>query len=302
MKENLRIASLEEKIHESEAVFTVSQSDMPLSALVPGTALAMICGSEGPAYRPKGTCMVIGADGTITGHLSSGCIDHDVALHAREVLADGQVRNLRYGRGSPFFDVKLPCGGGLDIMIVPCPDRLAIGRARSDLAARRLARLPVAPGVTLEILPELRFVIFGKGCEARIFSEMVHAAAWRAELFSTDEETLAGCRRFSARPLLNGWPQGVQTDPRTAVTLFFHDHDREIPLLRHALASPGFYIGAMGSQRAADARHDALLDSGVPPAQLKRLRHPFGLIPQARNPRSLAISVLADVLAFSTHP
>lgn len=302
MKEKLRIASLGEKIQESETIFTVSESDVPLSALGTGTALAMISGTEGPAYRPRGACMVIATEGEITGHLSSGCIDHDVALHAREVLVDGQVRRLRYGRGSPFFDVKLPCGGGLDIMIVPCPGRVALDRARADLAARRVARLPIAPGTSLEILPELRVLIFGKGPEARIFAEMVHASAYRAELFSSDEETLANCHGFSASALLTGWPQGLQTDPRTAVTLFFHDHDREIPLLRHALASPGFYIGAMGSQRAADARHDALLASGVPPVQLKRLRHPFGLVPSARNPRSLAVSVLADVLTFSTHP
>lgn len=106
-------------------------------------------------------------------------------------------------------------------------------------------------------------------------------------------------RDFHASQILGEWPQDLATDDWSAEALFFHDHDREIALLRHALAAPGFYIGAMGSQRAAAARREALLADGMPPEQLQRLRHPFGLIPSARNPRSLAISVLADALGFS---
>ena len=37
-------------------------------------------------------------------------------------------------------------------------------------------------------------------------------------------------------------------DPRTAVVLFYHDHDREPPVLAEALVSPAFYVGAQGIQ------------------------------------------------------
>lgn len=282
-----------------EAVFTVSESDLPLAALGPGRALAVIFDTEGPAYRPKGAGMVVAANGATTGHLSSGCIDKDVVLHMRAALRDGHLRRLRYGLGSPFRDLELPCGGGLEILIQPRLDLPAIAHARAELAARRAAWLKVAPGLTLRILPQLRFLVFGIGPEARTFAEIVHAAGYRAELFSPDDETIGGVRDFRASQIRGEWPQDLATDAWSAVTLFFHDHDREIALLRHALAAPGFYIGAMGSQRAAAARQKALLADGMPPEQLQRLRHPFGLIPSARNPRSLAISVLADALGFS---
>ena len=36
---------------------------------------------------------------------------------------------VRYGVGSPYIDIRLPCGGGLDILIVPDPDRQERRRA-----------------------------------------------------------------------------------------------------------------------------------------------------------------------------
>lgn len=281
---------------------TISEADVPLEALGPETVLALISGTEGPAYRPAGAGMVIRADGGASGQLSAGCIDRDVILHALDALAEGRPRNLRYGRGSPFKDLRLPCGGGLDITLLPHPDRAAIARARRDLAARRETRLELAGAPALHILPALRFLVLGKGPEARTFAEMAHAAGYLTELHAPDEETLEGASGFIARRFGHEWPAGVALDARSAVTMFFHDHDREIPLLEHALASPAFYTGAMGSLRAAQARHEALIARGVPPAHIARLSQSFGLIPSARSPRALAVSVLADIISQSRHP
>jgi len=79
--------------------------------------------------------------------------------------------------------------------------------------------------------------------------------------------------------------------------LFFHDHDWEPPLLADALKTEAFYIGAQGSQRARDARLADLRAMDVPEEQLTRLTGPVGLIPSARDPGTLAVSVLAEVLS-----
>lgn len=260
----------------------VAETDLPLGRVVAGATLAIIVGTEGPAYRPKGAGMVVLPDGRRFGHLSSGCIDADVALQA---LRDGNPRVLRYGRGSPFMDLALPCGGSLDILIAPRIPARHLRRAQADLAARRPATLRLG-AFTLTVAPELRFTVFGIGPEAQTFAAVTRAAGYLVNLFSPDEDTSAS--RFDK------WPQDVELDDRTAVTLFFHDHDREIPLLKHALKSPAFYVGAMGSKRAALTREAILKAQGF---CVDRLRQPFGLIPSARNPGSLAVSVLADVLA-----
>ena len=68
-------------------------------------------------------------------------------------------------------------------------------------------------------------------------------------------------------------------------------------MLQAALAGPAFYVGAQGSLRAHQTRCAALRARGVDEAAIARLASPFGLIPSARDPRTLAVSVLADVLA-----
>lgn len=275
---------------------------MPLHALPAdgNLALAVISGVEGPSYRPVGAVMAVGADGAITGNLSSGCIDRDVALQARQALADGRARTLRYGSGSPFLDLQLPCGGGLDIEVLPRPDMAALQAARAALAAREHAILPLG-AVTLDIHPGLRFIVFGKGPEAVCFAALAGSAGYQVQLFSPDDETLDGVAG-GARLRGPGWPDDLKVDERTAITLFFHDHDWEPALLDAALRSPAFYVGAQGSLRAHRARCDALAGLGVPEAMIARLAAPFGLIPSARDPRTLAVSVLAQVVEQASLP
>lgn len=277
-------------------IVTVTEGDIPLrSLLAGGRALALIVGVEGTSYRPVGAGMAVDAEGRRSGNLSSGCIDEDVALHAQRALEDGEMRRLRYGAGSPFADLALPCGGGLDILILPAPDLAAVTRAGAALDARREAELAV-PGLTLRILPELRVLVFGKGPEAATFAGLVRLAGYEVQLFSPEAMDIPSDVQ-AARMTGPRWPEGVEVDARTAVTLFFHDHDWEPPLLAAALASPAFYIGAQGSFRARQARHAALAAAGVPADQIARLAEPFGLIPSARDARTLAVGVLADVVA-----
>lgn len=284
----------------ADAVFSVTESDLPLAALRPGTALAIICGTEGPSYRPCGAGMAITAEGRVTGHLSAGCIDRDVAHHAQMALRDGRPRQLRYGAGSPFRDLELPCGGGLDILIEPAPDTAQLAQARRQLAQRCPAELRCGQ-VRLHILPELRFLVFGNGPEARIFAATAHSAGYPTELLSADAETLAGLDGLRTQEIGLGWPAELAVDARTSISMFFHDHDRELALLPMALGSSAFYVGAMGSARAADKRAHLLREQGLAPELIARLSRPFGVVPSTRNPRSLAISVLADILSRTGH-
>ncbi|WBU57367.1 XdhC family protein [Paracoccus sediminicola] len=302
----MRDISETDRSAEAAELPAICESEVPLDAAMrEDTAIAVITGTEGPSYRPVGAAMVIGADGVCTGSLSSGCLESDVALQAQAALKDGRRRKLRYGRGSPFIDIALPCGGALDIEIIPHPDRDPIARARKKLAQRDRAELRLRSGtgigtgdtadLLLHILPQTRFAVLGKGPETICFATLARGAGYPVELYSPDAETL---EKAGFGTTLSGtqWPEGLALDPHTAVTLFFHDHDKEPPLLAHALRSPAFFVGAQGSLRAHQARCEVLRDLGLRPDELDRLASPFGLIPSARDPRTLAVSVLAHVL------
>ncbi len=99
--------------------------------------LVTLFAADGGSPRGVGTQMLFGPD-TVTGYLSGGCVEADVALHAESVLASGEPRRLVYGQGGP-ADVRLPCGGRIEALI----ERIPAG----DPAVRRLielmrARLP----------------------------------------------------------------------------------------------------------------------------------------------------------------
>ncbi len=295
----------------------------PLEALLRAGArgaLALITAVEGPSYRPVGAMMAFLPDGRRSGSLSSGCIEADLQLHAQKVMAQEAPALLRYGAGSPFFDLKLPCGGGLEILLLPCPPASLLGQVARLRAARRGFSLAiglrdgaVAIGPDrptgkdghglfhVRLGPEPRFLIFGKGPEVAVFAGLVQAALLPGLVLSHDDETLAQATAIGmpVRPIdTRGLPGDVEVDRDTAAVLFYHEHHYETAILRRLLAGSAFYIGAQGSRRARDARLEALRAAGMGEPALGRLRGPIGVVPSARDARLLAISVLAEILAL----
>ncbi len=297
----------------------------PLDAIQLSTepaVLAVIAGVEGPSYGPVGAIMAVFSETHRVGTLSSGCIESDISLHALDVEKSGEPRVLRYGKGSPFVDIQLPCGGGLDIALLPNPDPDIVSEAISkrdarerfslqfDLVIGTLGLAPATPtildGSHLSVLfePEIRFLVFGKGPEASTFAGLVQSAGYSNLLISPDAETLANGEAVGCQTLhmtSHEFPANLDVDDRTAIILFFHDHDWEPPILSKALDTEAFYIGAQRSQRARDARHLSLESLGVDKSVLSRLHGPVGLIPSARDSKTLAVSVLAEILKKGMH-
>ena len=287
---------------------SINENDFPLMPALSGDncALAVIVGVEGPSYRRCGAAMVIDASGHRWGNLSSGCIDKNVVFNAKSAMETGQTMHVRYGNGSPYWDVPLPCGGALDIQIFPFPDKLLLKTIADNLKARKPAILtlgedgtlslnPTGMGLHLTILPQIRVLVFGTGMETICFTELALAAGCKVELYSPDPDVLA---RFSwAHSLVtNHWPQDVEADERSAVITFFHDHNRETDILSAALDSPAFFVGAQGSRRTHTTRCKALSAINCNSQKIEKLRFPLGLIPSTRDPYTLGVSALAHIL------
>lgn len=237
----------------------------------------MLTGTEGSYYRPCGAMIAFPDGAAPVGQLSAGCIEGDLALHAAEVGRNRTPRRLRYGRGSDYVDIRLPCGGGIDVALVPIEPGPMIHDTLAQLSARRETSLRIEGLPVLPLHPDPLLLVLGAGPEAEAFVHLAQSAGFpvhRAEKIDPKE-----------------------IDRFTAVVLLYHDHDREPELLQAALASPAFWIGAQGSRRAQASRYEALRAAGYTMADLDRLRGPIGLIPAAKDPRTLAISVLAEVVA-----
>jgi xanthine/CO dehydrogenase XdhC/CoxF family maturation factor len=82
--------------------------------------LATILGTAGSTYRKSGTSMLITASGQPRGLLSGGCLEVDLAEHAREVLATGVARIAAYdmrGEDDIVFGIGSGCEGAMRVLL-----------------------------------------------------------------------------------------------------------------------------------------------------------------------------------------
>lgn len=270
--------------------------------------IVTLTGIEGASSRGIGTQMAVLADGRSAGSFSGGCIEAAVIAEAQDVLARNRGRTIRYGVGSPYLDIRLPCGGGIDLLFTPRPDPAAIAQVLALLEQRKAATLrlsedgaaysnaPDAGGFQRNYAPPLRLVTLGHGEDltalvrlARAFGILVEAYAPAGDHHAAAEPGVTQLNTRTTLPALAG-------DPWTAFVFLFHDHDWEEQLLPHALAQDGFYHGAVGSARTHRARLAGLRVLGVPQARRDALRGGIGLIPATRDPATLALSILAELV------
>lgn len=275
-------------------------------------ALATITAADG-GPRPPGSQMVVTADRS-WGFLSGGCVEADVARHARDALRTGRARSIAYGHGSPFFDIRLPCGGRIDLLIEPFlgEDPAILGlvaaarerramRYLSDGARRRVqaAEAPVEGDWLLSRLQEPRqrlLVVGGDAFALAIAAQGLHQG-WEVTLARPDGPS-------SPPPIPAGYLAGppaaaiarLVPDAWTAIAIATHDAELDEEALLAALRSAAGYVGVLGSRRRLEDRRARLLAAGVPEADLARLRAPIGLPILARSPREIAVAVAAEII------
>ncbi|WP_095012520.1 XdhC family protein [Tsuneonella mangrovi] len=263
---------------------TVPSDHAALAAVAEsGGGLCTIVGIDGAFSRRIGAQLAVLPDGTLTGSLADGCLEHQLAS---DVAAMREPEVRRYGQGSPLIDFRLPCGGGLDILLDPAPDQAACRAAMEALSTRRPAMLELPTNSVLarrRYIPGLAIDAIGDGPELAALVQVARAAGIAVRVVA--KNTLA----------LGAAPPIAPPDRWTATVLLFHDHEWEAAILRHALQGDGFYIGAQGGFVAREARAARLLAEGIEESQLARIRGPIGCIDSCRDPETLALSVLAEI-------
>jgi xanthine dehydrogenase accessory factor len=259
--------------------------------------LATVTEAEG-GPRPAGTQMVLTQDHG-WGSLSGGCIEADLARHARATLAHGVPRRLVYGRGSPWLDIRLACGGRLEILLeLVSPDDRALAEllslaGRRDVARyvsdgrRRLCRparqeIPGHWPADVLHVPCQRLLVVGLDPFAQAIAAAGRHLSWEVRQVSD----LAGPQHAE------GW----ELDPWTAVAVASHDVERDHAALSFALRSRAGYVGVLGSRRRLPAQLKRLRDSAIDDAALARLRAPIGIALGAASPRAIGIAVVAEIL------
>lgn len=272
-------------------------------------ALVTVLGIAGGAPRRRGAQLAVTEHGEVAGSLSGGCLDAAVIAEAHAARVEALSRRIRFGADSPYVDVVLPCGSGLDLQF----DGALPNHTLDQIAARLATREPVSlrwdSAMTPATLsnpedadvvapPSMRLLIAGASENLRAMALLAAQANIEVLALTRDQglrQALATAGICAQEPPVESQWSLLPIDPWTAALTLFHEHEQEVPFLRAALASPAFVVGAMGSVRAQTQRLELLRAAGFDPTSLARLHGPFGLLSRTRDPNELAISMLAEL-------
>jgi xanthine dehydrogenase accessory factor len=272
--------------------------------------------TDGSAPRPVGSQMAIAENGKAVGNITGGCAEAAIIAEAQARMAQGKSGSVRYGAGSPYIDIRLPCGSGIDVYFdVAFPDD-ALTQLLTAREQRRPAYLYIDPvalatrvtvgdkpvlgaGYGRSFPPVTRLVMVGKGPMVPILAQLARASDFEVIALSSEPETLEATAPFAVRAEYLATPESfrfTEFDPWTAFVSLFHEHEWEPPILSRALQSTCFYVGALGSRRTSEARVATLREMGLTDTLIARLHAPVGLKLGGKNPPEIALAILAEIV------
>ncbi|QNP49479.1 XdhC family protein [Diaphorobacter aerolatus] len=299
--------------------------------------LATVVRTWGSSPRPIGSIMALCEDGAVIGSVSGGCIEDDLIYRYTQAYANAAAANAS-GRqaipsGAPGF-VKygisadeahrfgLPCGGTLELLLEYDPDANQLERLVRLLESGQLvervvqlsdglvtlasAAAPTELSLTDERLtntfgPEYRMLLIGAGQLTEYLATMALFSGFAVTVCDPREE-YRGAWSVAAAKVVSDMPDDVvnafKPDRRSCVVALTHDPKLDDLALLEALKTDAFYVGAIGSRRNNQARHERMIEHfGETPKSLARLRGPIGIYIGSKTPAEIAVSVMAEILA-----
>ncbi|MBF8266725.1 MAG: hypothetical protein HW388_233 [Dehalococcoidia bacterium] len=205
-----------------------------------------------------GDKLFIGGDGVATGTLGDPLRDQEAASALQGLMDRGRIKYLSTRDGSKVF---------LEGYTTPPTVVLAGGGHIS----KALAPLAKALGLRLMVID--------------------------------DRPEFANKERFpeADEVIVADYAQGLQQldlRPNSAVVVATRGHREDDLALEAAARSSAGYVGLVGSKRKVILIYEELLKHGIPPERLRAIHAPIGLNIGATTPEEIALSIMAEIVAF----
>jgi xanthine dehydrogenase accessory factor len=234
-------------------------------------ALATIVAVRGSIPSFQTAKMLVRDDGSIAGTIGGGCVEAEVWEAAREVIASGKPKTLRFDLNqNPKYDTGLVCGGSLEIFIEP-------------------------------VEPAPRLTIFGAGHVGHALYRAAVNAGFEVTVVD-DREAYANRERFPDARAVVAAPYeqacaGLSPGEHDYLLIVTRGHHDDMRVLRWAVGTEAGYLGMVGSRRKAISIVKELTAEGIPAERFARVHSPAGLEIGSITPEEIAVSILAEMIA-----
>ncbi len=212
--------------------------------------------------------MLVFADGRIQGTVGGGEMEHRVRLEAAEALRDGTPRLVTYSLVDPTAGDPGVCGGETEIYLEP-------------------------------FMPKPTLYVVGAGHVGRAVSDLAQWLGFRTVVWDDRSEVIDDAEHADTT-LTGPITAALEVEPitpDTSVVVVTRNVKLDLEILPPLLQTSARYIGLMGSTRRWDTTRQALINQGIAPTELDRIRAPIGVEIQAETPEEIAVSILAEVVA-----
>ena len=294
--------------------------------------LATVVRTWGSSPRPVGSIMALCETGAVVGSVSGGCIEDDLIYQftqaysgkdSSKAIPSGPPSFIKYGiTADEAHRFGLPCGGTLELLLEYDPDAAALSELIASLQSGQLMQRSVrlsdglvslAPSTApaelvlnkIELIntfgPEYRMLLIGAGQLTEYLATMAKFSGFAVTVCDPREEyrsawSVPGVLMVAEMP--DDVVIAFKPDRRSCVIALTHDPKLDDLALLEALNTEAFYVGAIGSRRNNETRHQRMADHfSVSQQALARLRGPIGIYIGSKTPPEIAVSVMAEVLA-----
>jgi xanthine dehydrogenase accessory factor len=293
--------------------------------------LGAVIDTRGSVYRKAGALMLLSDAGHQLGLLSGGCIESDLLLQARKVIALGKSRRIIYDasdEGNIAWRLGIGCGGAAEILLHPCnlqnnflslPEifaclaqhqacQFSLGLESAsasfeicarDFTLRQQGYLYAGQEQTLSTLinPLPHLLVLGNGMDLIPLCQLALTMGWQVTL--ADQRLTEQKRQYFPAEVTDvniaaaDLPQ-VLLQQADAIVIAHHNLDLDAEAISHLQTGRLMnpYVGLLGpAKRKAEVLARAGIDERVMPYPVAG---PMGLALGGDLPESIALSVLAE--------
>jgi xanthine dehydrogenase accessory factor len=265
-------------MHEIDAIINECRSLIDAGSR---GVLVTVVRTQGSTYRRAGARVVISENGVVTGAISGGCLERDLAERVAAWLGDMTPHVMTYDSTRSddlVFGLGLGCRGVLDLLVEPFDaaylPRLVTGFQWNGREPVEWTTILPNGESMIEILhPPRAIMIFGSGADAEPVAQLARAMGWHVEV---------------PRPR-----EPFDPNQLDAAVVMTHNFERDTEILARLFPSPVPYIGLLGPK----SRGDELL-AAIGASRDPRFHNPIGLDLGGETPQEIALSIVAEIQAI----